>query len=170
MPNNALKYVSPNFRGLSAEAMYSFSNRANGFADNRAYSFGASYAQGPFTIAGGGIVATNPNGATSLGDGSACGARARLSGRPRSAWSGAIRRSTTWRPCCRSGWAAICRSDSTLQLDNYEASVKYALTSAWSVSAAYAFTDGAYGDRVSVMEHGDAANRLRPFQAHRPCI
>jgi general bacterial porin, GBP family len=167
--NNSVKYVSPNFRGLSAEAMYSFSNRANGFADNRAYSFGASYAQGPFTFAGGylqfnnaggGVVATNPNGATSLGDGSAnfVAQRQRVWGAGASAALGPATIGLVWSHTQIDNMASVLSLglgsylplDGTLRLDNYEANVKYALTPAWSVSAAYTFTDGAYGSTTTV--------------------
>ncbi|MBR8175787.1 porin [Burkholderia ambifaria] len=48
--NNAVKYVSPSFLGLQAEAAYAFSN-ATGFANNRAYSGSVSYANGPVSAA-----------------------------------------------------------------------------------------------------------------------
>ncbi|CAB3787532.1 Outer membrane porin protein [Paraburkholderia caffeinitolerans] len=40
--SNTVKYQSPIFAGFSANALYGFSN-STGFADNRAYSFGAGY-------------------------------------------------------------------------------------------------------------------------------
>ncbi|MCX4174645.1 MULTISPECIES: porin [Paraburkholderia] len=43
--DNSVKYTSPSVGGFQAEALYGFSNSTN-FADNRAYSFGASYAKG----------------------------------------------------------------------------------------------------------------------------
>ncbi|CAM2152912.1 putative porin [Paraburkholderia tropica] len=49
--NNAVKYVSPTYRGFSAEAMYAFSNQAGGFADNRLYGFAAQYVHGGLTVA-----------------------------------------------------------------------------------------------------------------------
>ena len=73
--NNAVKFQSANFAGLTFGAMYGFSNStqfagtptttgANGSqGSSSAYSFGANYAQGPFGI---GAAYTNirfPNGA-----------------------------------------------------------------------------------------------------------
>ena len=45
--NNAVKYQSPNYYGLQFGGLYGFSNAAGGFANNRAYSFGAMYNSGP---------------------------------------------------------------------------------------------------------------------------
>jgi general bacterial porin, GBP family len=167
--NNSVKYVSPNFHGLTGEAMYSFSNRAGGFGDNRSYSFGASYAQGPFTVAGGylqfnnaggGVAGTNPNGAVSLNDGSTnfAAQRQRIWGAGASAAFGPATLGLVWSHTQIDNMASVISLglgsyvplDGTLRLDTYEANVKYALTSAWSVSAAYTFTDGAYGNTTSI--------------------
>src|SRR5476649_2325595 len=43
---NSVKYVSPEYRGLKATAIYGFSN-STGFGDNNAYSFGVGYENGP---------------------------------------------------------------------------------------------------------------------------
>ncbi|RDK03141.1 porin [Paraburkholderia lacunae] len=62
--NNAVKFSSSNFAGLTFGAMYGFSNQAGAFAgspasgtvaapvagSSRAYSFGLNYANGPFGI------------------------------------------------------------------------------------------------------------------------
>jgi predicted porin len=54
--NNAIKFTSASFSGLKFGAMYGFSNTAGAFAgssttagSSRAYSFGLSYANGPFS-------------------------------------------------------------------------------------------------------------------------
>jgi len=49
--NNSVKYVTPAYRGLQAEAVYGFSNEAGGFKDNRSYSGGVSYAMGGLSAA-----------------------------------------------------------------------------------------------------------------------
>ncbi|NPT38971.1 porin [Paraburkholderia xenovorans] len=54
--NNSIKYISPNFAGLTFGAIYGFANQANtgggtGFANNRSYSIGARYERGPLTAA-----------------------------------------------------------------------------------------------------------------------
>jgi predicted porin len=58
--NNAVKFSSANFAGLTFGAMYGFSNQAGAFAgaptvgttagSSRAYSFGVNYANGPFSV------------------------------------------------------------------------------------------------------------------------
>jgi len=62
--NNAVKFSSANFAGLTFGGMYGFSNTAGAFAgvpatgtaaatvagSSRAYSFGANYANGPFSV------------------------------------------------------------------------------------------------------------------------
>jgi len=45
--DNSVKYVTPNFHGLTINSMYGFSNNAGNFATNRSWSVGASYAGGP---------------------------------------------------------------------------------------------------------------------------
>ncbi|RQU79449.1 porin [Burkholderia cenocepacia] len=49
--NNAVKYTTPLYRGLQAEAMYAFSGVAGGFASNRLYGAAVSYATGPLSTA-----------------------------------------------------------------------------------------------------------------------
>ncbi|SAK59002.1 porin [Caballeronia fortuita] len=70
--NNAVKYMSPEFAGFRFGAMYGFSNQAGGFTNNRAYSFGVSYANGPWNVGFGYLqlnssartpAQLNPNGA-----------------------------------------------------------------------------------------------------------
>jgi predicted porin len=58
--SNAVKFTSANFSGLTFGALYGFSNQAGAFAgapatasgagSSRTYSFGANYANGPFSI------------------------------------------------------------------------------------------------------------------------
>jgi len=127
--NNTVKYVSPTWSGITFEGMYAFSNKAGGFANNRAYGFGVSYAQGPVNLAGGYLQFSNPGGASSapirmapfrkatvaptlsrnVSVSGAQGVTTRSARRP-SDWCGAIRRSTTWRASSPSASAATCRS------------------------------------------------------------
>ena len=61
--NNAVKYTSNNYNGFKFGGMYAFSNSANGFAMNRAYSAGATYNYGPLNVAAG-YLQTNGNNST----------------------------------------------------------------------------------------------------------
>jgi predicted porin len=48
---NAVKYVSPTFAGITGEALYGFSNEAGGFAQNRVYSAALQYQTGALSAA-----------------------------------------------------------------------------------------------------------------------
>jgi predicted porin len=163
VPNNVVKYASPTLFGVTAEAMYGFSNKAGSFADNRSYGFGVSYAQGPvnlaagylqFNNAGGGVAATNPNGSVSLNDGSAnfVAGRQRIWGAGGSYTFGPATVGLVWSHTQIDNMASVLSLGlgsylpltGTLRVDNYEANARYTITPAWSVSAAYTFTDGAY--------------------------
>lgn len=41
--NNSVKYVTPNYHGLTGDVMYAFSNQAGGFANNRMYALATQY-------------------------------------------------------------------------------------------------------------------------------
>jgi GBP family porin len=59
--NNSVKYQSANYSGFTFGALYGFSNQAGGFGNNRAYSAGAQYANGPFKIAAAYLQLQNPD-------------------------------------------------------------------------------------------------------------
>ena len=64
--NNAVKYVSPTYRGLTAEAMYGFSNQPGGFSNNRVWGATLNYQNGGLTAAAS-YLKLNNAGATSAG-------------------------------------------------------------------------------------------------------
>jgi predicted porin len=168
--NNTVKYASPTLFGVTGEAMYSFSNKAGAFANNRAYGFALSYAQGPINVAagylqfnnaGGGALGTNANGAISLSDGSTnfVAVRQRIWGVGGNLTFGPATVGLVWSHTqidqavdvfsfgsgyLVSGGAGVGTLAGTLRMDNYEVNAKYALTPALSVSGAYTFTAGAY--------------------------
>lgn len=55
--NNSVRYVSPTWKGLTFAASYAFSN-ATGFTNNRGYSVGGNYTNGPLKVA---VAATQFN-------------------------------------------------------------------------------------------------------------
>jgi len=64
--NNAAKYTSPTYRGLTVGGLYAFSNQAAdstgaGFSNNSAWSVGASYAGGPLTLGGAHMHLSRPS-------------------------------------------------------------------------------------------------------------
>jgi predicted porin len=62
--NNAVKYVSPTYRGLTAEAMYAFSNQAGGFSNNSAYTGGLNYQNQGLTVAASYLKLNHPGAGT----------------------------------------------------------------------------------------------------------
>jgi len=60
--NNSVKYESPDFAGFKLGALYGFSNQAGGFANNRAYSVGLSYMWGPLKFGAGYLHLNNSAG------------------------------------------------------------------------------------------------------------
>ncbi|VVE40969.1 porin [Pandoraea pneumonica] len=70
--NNSVKYTSVNYNGFSFGALYGFSNQPNtgngtGFANNNAWSLGASYANGPLMAAAGYMHLAGPGTANGNG-------------------------------------------------------------------------------------------------------
>src|ERR1700730_6643015 len=57
--NNSIKYQSVNYAGFRFGGLYGFSNAAGAFANNRAYSVGASYRWGPLNVAAGYVHLNN---------------------------------------------------------------------------------------------------------------
>ncbi len=57
--DNSVKYVTPNLVGFQGNAMYGFSNATN-FAQNRTWSVGGTYAQGPLHLGVAYVVLDNP--------------------------------------------------------------------------------------------------------------
>jgi general bacterial porin, GBP family len=163
--NNSVKYASPEYHGITFETMYSFSNQAGAFADNRSYGFGLSYAMGPLNLAAGYLQLNNAgsgSGAVTTSDTSA-----NFIAQRQRVWS--LGGNYTFGPATVGlvwshsqidnasgvfsfGTGTYLGSEDTssgtlggsLRLDNYEINAKYALTPALSVSGAYTYTHGAY--------------------------
>jgi GBP family porin len=57
--NNSIKYTSANYGGFTFGGLYGFSNTADGFSNNRAYSFGASYNYGGLNVGAGYLQLNN---------------------------------------------------------------------------------------------------------------
>jgi GBP family porin len=163
--NNSVKYASPTYHGVTFETMYSFSDKAGDFANNRSYGFALSYAEGPLNLAAGYLQlnnAGNGTGAVTTSDTSAnfIAERQRI-------WS--LGGNYTFGPAAVGlVWSRtqvdnadgvfsfgtgsyLGANDSSagtvvdsLRLDNYEVNAKYEFTPAWTVSGAYTYTRGAY--------------------------
>jgi GBP family porin len=153
--NNSVKYTSANYGGFKLGAMYGFSNEAGGFADNRAYSFGASYNYGPLNVAGAYMQINNPgsantNGALSLDNPFVAG-RQRIFGGGLSyafgpatvgfVYSQTMLDNAVGINGSATGGAAIPFTDGHVRFSNYEVNGRYNLTPALSIAGAYTYTD-----------------------------
>ncbi|MBN3724724.1 porin [Burkholderia sp. Ac-20379] len=163
--NNTVKYASPTWNGLTFETMYGFSNKAGSFANNRAYGFALSYAQGPVNLAAGYLQFSNAGNAA--GAITSSDASANFVSQRQRIWS--LGGNYTFGPATvglvwshtqidnatgvfsfgtgtylGSGDSSAGGLNGTLRLDNYEVNAKYALTPALSLSGAYTYTRGAY--------------------------
>ena len=65
--NNAVKYVSPSYRGLQAGLLYSFGGVAGSFGNQSAVGFGLNYAQGPLKLSAAYMRMNHPASAASEG-------------------------------------------------------------------------------------------------------
>lgn len=162
--NNAVKFTSNTYGGFTVEGMYAFSNKAGGFANNRAYGFGATYAHGPLNLAagylqlnnaGGGVSGTNQNGAVALNDGSAdfVAQRQRIWGTGGNYTFGPATVGLLWTHSQIDNIASVFAGGDGyaplgggLRLDNYEVNARYLLTPSLSLAGAYTFTNGSYGN------------------------
>jgi general bacterial porin, GBP family len=154
---NAVKYTSINYAGLQFGGLYGFSNSAGQFSNNRAWSAGASYANGPLNVAASYLQLNNSGsnnlgGAVSFANGDAniaaalqrtYGAGANYTYGP--ATVGLLYTHTqidNLQGINMGGTVLAGVGGTNLHLDNYEINGRYALTPALSLAAAYTFTDG----------------------------
>ncbi|MGU7783096.1 porin [Burkholderia sp. PU8-34] len=150
--NNAVKYTSPTIAGLQFGGVYGFSNQP-GFSDNRAYSAGVSYSNGPINLGaaylqlnrggstGGGALSTNDNANFPA-------ARQRVMGAGGSYAFDRLTVGALWTHSMFDDTAAssLPGALNSLRFDNYEINARYALDSAVSFAGAYTFTDGRFDD------------------------
>ncbi|SAL88007.1 outer membrane protein, (porin) [Caballeronia arvi] len=158
--NNSVKYQSPDFAGVRLGALYGFSNQAGGFANNRAYSVGASYSWGPLNF-GAGYLHLNNSAATlaQLNTGGAVTDTlgTSLSGAltPTAVPLGALaRRQQTWGGGVNYAFgplvAGLVYTQTNLtelfltgfntHFQNYEGNIRFALTPAVMLAAAYTYS------------------------------
>jgi Outer membrane protein (porin) len=144
--NNAVKYTTPTYAGFTANAMYAFSNTAGEFANNRAWSVGADYVNGP-AASGRGLLAGQSAGYQHHGRGAVDNYYSTSS----SIISG-VKRNQVWGAggSYVFGPATVLLlytnsqfqllSGGSLRFANYEASVKYQLTPAALLALGYIYT------------------------------
>jgi predicted porin len=156
---NSVKYQSANYAGLKFGGLYGFSNDASQFANNRAWSVGASYGVGPLNFAAAYLqmnnsrTNSNPNGANAAGAGNnfnlsaetqrTFGAGLNYAYGP--ATVGFVWTHTQYENLIAGGMGGSTfsiPSGTNLHLDNFELNGRYALTPALALDASYTFTDG----------------------------
>jgi GBP family porin len=146
--DNAVKYTTPTIAGFTANAMYAFSNTAGQFANNRAWSVGADYVNGPLRLDAAYSLVDNPASNTAgaapsdnyYGTGSSIIGTSNVSRNQVFGGGGAY----TFGPAT----VALLYTNSQFQLitggslrfANYEASVRYQLTPATLLALGYIYT------------------------------
>ncbi len=154
---NAVKYTSANYAGLQFGGLYGFSNAAGQFSNNRAWSAGASYSNGPLNVAAAYLQlnnggSNNTGGAVSSDDGSAnlAAELQRTYGVGANYAYGPATVGLVWthtqldnlQSANVGGTFIGGLAGTNLHMDNYEVNGKYAFTPALSLAAAYTFTNG----------------------------
>jgi general bacterial porin, GBP family len=146
---NALKFQSANYAGLTFGGLYGFSNQAGAFANNRAYSVGAGYANGPIKVGAaymqGNGVQSNTNAGGAISDSQFANQftagsnhdRQRTFGAGASYALNAMTLGAVWTQ------SRLDNSDfvgySTV-FNNFEVNARYAVTPALALGAAYTYT------------------------------
>jgi len=138
--NNSVKYTSADYAGLQFGGLYGFSNEAGAFADNRAWSIGTRYQNGPLSVA---AAFMNIDNASSDSTGAVVGSPY-LSTQQRVAGVGA---NYTIGPAVLG--LVYTHTDlvnrptipiSTLKFDNFEFNTRLNISAAWYLAAMYLYT------------------------------
>jgi general bacterial porin, GBP family len=158
--NNSIKFQSANYSGFKFGALYGFSNEAGDFANNRAYSVGASYNYGGLNVAAGYLQLNNNIGATGAAtnsSGAVAGDNTLLAGRQRT-WGAGL--NYTFGPATAgfvytqtnlNNFAGISSGAyggsgfdfgnvTSGHFQNFELNGRYQITPAISVAGAYTYT------------------------------
>jgi GBP family porin len=160
---NSVVYASPNYHGLRFGTLYGFSNQAGGFSNDRGYSFGASYHNGPFSFAASylqlnnaGTTANLDGAQTSFGSASQLTATDSTFSASQQRTFGAgvnyvlgaatfgfvYTQTSLENATSINDTGPIDFASSGLRFNNYELNVRYNLTPAFKVIGSYTFTDG----------------------------
>ncbi|SAL76121.1 porin [Caballeronia peredens] len=155
---NSVKYQSANYAGFKFGGLYGFSNDAGEFSNNRAWSAGASYSNGPLNFAAAYLQLNNSrnpnaNGAVSAGQSNNANLTAELQrtfGAGVNYTYGPATVGFVWTnthydnliAASQGGTSVVLPGNTNLHLNNFELNGRYALTPALSLDAAYTYTDG----------------------------
>jgi general bacterial porin, GBP family len=163
---NSVRYISPTYRGFQVGTMYGFSNDAGQFSNNRGIAAAAKYNNGPVSLVASyvefdrsaGTANYNPNGAVTNSDGDATitGGREQIWGLgahykfDRAAlgfvWTHSATKDvdSVWQ-----GGSLVPLVGNELRFDNFEVNGRYFVTPAFTLSAAYTYTDGHFDASTS---------------------
>ncbi|VWB81427.1 porin [Burkholderia lata] len=138
--DNSVKYTSADYAGVQFGGLYGFSNQAGAFANNRAWSIGARYRNGPLAVAAAFMnldgAHTNTTGAVIESPYTA--ARQRIAGAGASYAIGSAVLGLLYTHTDivdRFTFPA-----STVKFDNVEVNAKYDVSAAWYLAAMYLYT------------------------------
>jgi general bacterial porin, GBP family len=160
--NNSVKFSSVNYAGFKFGALYGFSNQADGFANNRLYSAGASYSFAGFNFGAGFLQINNNAGISSLtaaafnsggavtGDSTFLAARQQTWGAGANytlgpATFGLVYTQTNLQSLVAfgsgaGGQASFTSNPQGARFQNFEANARYSLTPALSIAGSYTYT------------------------------
>jgi predicted porin len=153
--SNVVKYTSLEHHGFKFGGLYAFSNNQD-FSENRAYSVGGIYNNGPFNIAAAYLQINGSNSTTNT-MGTVDPAESQSNGTAGFQVGADVQRTVAAAVNYAFGRAIVgfayshsqfqnTRSfgsdNGNLRFDNYELSGKYAVTPAFSLGASYTYTDG----------------------------
>ncbi|WP_042301231.1 porin [Paraburkholderia kururiensis] len=137
--NNSIKYTSVNYGGFSFGGLYGFSNEPGSQGNNRAWSLGASYDNGPLKAAAAYLQLNRP-GTTSYGavtsDANFVADRQRVAGAGVNYTFGMVTLGGVFTYTNLNNTGAL----SSLIFTNYEVNARFALTPALSLGAMYDYT------------------------------
>ncbi|GJH29236.1 porin [Caballeronia novacaledonica] len=155
--NNTVKYTSPSLGGFRFGGTYSFSNDTN-FANNRQYSFGASYANAGLLLGAAYLRADgtglNANGAIATNDASFIAQRMQIFGAGVNytfdkAMVGFAYTNSSYRDPVTNGYIGVPLASAgntlkNLRYQNFEVNGKYQFTPAFFIGAQYVYSIETY--------------------------
>jgi GBP family porin len=162
--NNSIKYQSVNYAGFQFGGLYGFSNDAGAFANNRAYSVGASYNWGPLKFAAG-FLHLNNNAVSPLSpsfntNGAVTDGQALVAARQQT-WGGGV--NYAFGPAVvgfvytQTNLTQVFQTGLGTHFQNFEGNARYALTPALTLAGAYTYSRGG-GNAGSGSPHWNQVN------------
>jgi GBP family porin len=152
--DNSVKYMSQSYNGLTFGGLYGLSNQAGAFKTNRAYSLGAGYNNGPFSLGAAYEELDNPGANTdgaisSTADASFVAAKQRIYGIGGTYVFGPVKVGLDWTRTVFNGITSGPIVANYLRLDNYEINGKYTITPTVYLAGGYTFTNGSQSTGAS---------------------